>query len=164
MFRRRPGTQAGAGITDVADYAISTAVTGTGSAGTSTRTRSTDACRSTPAAQSTEQAKIAIGYDGAIVIEVVALVAGRVTTLVVVPVYHHHFLVLGINGDPVAGSLDLHVAGLRRGRGIVYGYIVNERVIGKGRLEMLGQSLEIVIREHKLLELGVGHYPAAAVG
>lgn len=71
------------------------------------------------------QPKVAVRYDGAIMIEIFAIVPRSVSTLIVVSMYDHHFLVLGIAGDPVARSPDLRVATLRRGRGIVYHHIVN---------------------------------------
>lgn len=83
------------------------------------------------------QPKVAVSDDRAIVVEILAVVPGSVAALGVVATYHHHVVILGIGGNPVACSADLCVAVLRRGRRVVYHDIVNEPILNNNSRSLI---------------------------
>jgi len=60
------------------------------------------------------------------VIQLLAVVGGGVSTLVVVPMYDDDLLILGVTGRSITRSTDFPVASLRGRRRIVDHYIVHE--------------------------------------
>lgn len=74
------------------------------------------------------QPEVTVSYDGAMIIEILAIVGRGVSTLIIMTMYHNDILVFGIPRNSIAGPSDLAVASLRWRRRVIEYDVVHKPV------------------------------------